>query len=56
MRPSKGSPLATLGRGYAVVRAHGAAVREATALSAGDRVEIELASGRLGARVEEVHP
>ncbi|MGI8861206.1 MAG: exodeoxyribonuclease VII large subunit [Gaiellaceae bacterium] len=48
------SPLATLARGYAVVRAGGEAVRTAEAVSAGDRLEIELAVGALGARVEEV--
>ena len=48
------SPLATLARGYAVVRAGGEAVRTAEAVSAGDRLEIELAAGALGARVEEV--
>jgi exodeoxyribonuclease VII large subunit len=50
------SPLATLGRGYAIVRAGGEALREAAAVSSGDRVEIELASGGLGARVEDVRP
>jgi exodeoxyribonuclease VII large subunit len=49
------SPHATLGRGYAIVRAGGAAVREAVALAPGDRLEIELASGGVGARVEDVH-
>jgi exodeoxyribonuclease VII large subunit len=48
------SPLATLGRGYAIVRAGGAAVREAAAVSPGERLEIELAAGSLGARVEDV--
>ena len=50
------SPLATLGRGYAIVRAHGAAVREASELTPGERLEIDLAMGALGARVEEVRP
>jgi exodeoxyribonuclease VII large subunit len=50
------SPLATLGRGYAIVRAGAVALRDASALSPGDRLEIELASGALGARVEEVRP
>jgi exodeoxyribonuclease VII large subunit len=50
------SPLATLARGYAIVRARGEAVREAASVSAGDRLEIELAAGGLGARVEEVRP
>jgi exodeoxyribonuclease VII large subunit len=48
------SPLATLGRGYAIVRAGGHALREAGAVAAGDALDIELASGSLGARVEEV--
>jgi exodeoxyribonuclease VII large subunit len=50
------SPLATLGRGYAIVRADGAALREAAAVAPGDPLEIELASGGLGARVEDVRP
>jgi len=50
------SPLATLGRGYAIVRAHGEVVRDAAVLSPGDRLEVELASGGAGARVEDVRP
>lgn len=50
------SPLATLARGYAIVRAGGEAVREAAAVSPGDRLEVELASGSLGARVEDTQP
>ncbi len=50
------SPLATLARGYAIVRAGGDAVREAASVSTGDRLEIELAAGGLGARVEDVRP
>jgi len=50
------SPLATLGRGYAIVRAGSAALRDATSVAAGDRVEIELARGGLGAVVEDVRP
>ena len=50
------SPLATLGRGYAIVRAGAVALREASAVTPGDRLEIELASGGLGARVEDVKP
>jgi len=50
------SPLATLGRGYAIVRAGSAALRDATSVAAGDRVEIELARGVLGAVVEDVRP
>ncbi len=48
------SPRATLARGYAVVRAGGEALREATATAAGDRLEIELAAGGLTATVVEV--
>lgn len=48
------SPLATLNRGYAIVRAHGEALREAAAVSPGERLEIELARGGIGARVEDV--
>ena len=50
------SPRATLARGYAIVRAGDAVVRDARAVASGSRVEIELASGGLGARVEEVRP
>jgi exodeoxyribonuclease VII large subunit len=50
------SPRATLARGYSIVRAAGAVVREAGAVEPGNRVEIELWSGGLAARVEEVRP
>jgi exodeoxyribonuclease VII large subunit len=50
------SPHATLARGYAVVRAGGHALREATAVEPGERLEVALASGSLGARVEDVNP
>ena len=50
------SPLATLDRGYAIVRAGAVALRDASAVSHGDRLEIELASGALGATVDEVRP
>jgi exodeoxyribonuclease VII large subunit len=50
------SPLATLGRGYAIVRAGAEAVRDAAAVSPGDHLEIELGSGSLGATVEDVRP
>jgi len=50
------SPLATLARGYAIVRSGGDALREAAAVAPGERLEIELALGRLGARVEDVRP
>jgi exodeoxyribonuclease VII large subunit len=50
------SPLATLGRGYAIVRSRAQAVRDAAVLTAGDRLDIELASGSVDARVEEIRP
>jgi exodeoxyribonuclease VII large subunit len=50
------SPLATLSRGYAIVRTGSNALRAAADVAAGDRVDIQLASGSLGARVEEVRP
>ena len=48
------SPRATLARGYAIVRAADAVVRDAATVVPGTALEIELASGGLGARVEEV--
>jgi len=50
------SPLATLGRGYAIVRSRAEAVREAAALTTGDALDIQLASGSVDARVEEIRP
>jgi exodeoxyribonuclease VII large subunit len=50
------SPHATLSRGYAIVRAGGEALRDAAAVEPGDRLEVELATGGLGARVEDVRP
>jgi len=50
------SPLATLNRGYAIVRANGQALRTATAVAAGDALDVQLATGSLGARVEDVRP
>jgi exodeoxyribonuclease VII large subunit len=47
------SPQATLERGYAFVRAKDAIVRSAGGLETGERVEVELAEGGFGARVEE---
>jgi exodeoxyribonuclease VII large subunit len=48
------APRATLERGYAIVRARGAIVRSADALSTAQQVDVELAQGSFGARVEEV--
>jgi exodeoxyribonuclease VII large subunit len=50
------SPLATLSRGYAIVRAGGEALRAATEVASGDALDVQLADGSLGARVEEVRP
>jgi exodeoxyribonuclease VII large subunit len=47
------SPRATLARGYAIVRADDAVVRAASALAPGGRVDVELAEGGFGARVED---
>lgn len=49
------SPLATLNRGYAVVRAGGGVVTAATDVALGDLLDVQLASGSLGATVSEVH-
>jgi exodeoxyribonuclease VII large subunit len=46
------SPRSTLDRGYAIVRRDEAIVRAAAAVSSGDRLEIEVADGRFGARAE----
>jgi exodeoxyribonuclease VII large subunit len=47
------SPKATLERGYAIVRAGEQIVRSGRAVEPGERVEVELAEGGFGARVEE---
>ncbi len=46
------SPRATLERGYAIVRVQEEIVRSAKSVSPGDAVEVEVADGRFGARVE----
>ncbi|MBA2537551.1 MAG: exodeoxyribonuclease VII large subunit, partial [Actinobacteria bacterium] len=43
-------------RGYAIVRASGGIVREAASLAPGKRVDVELAEGAFGARVEDLAP
>jgi exodeoxyribonuclease VII large subunit len=48
------SPLATLARGYAVVRSDGTALRDAAVVAPGAHLDIELAKGGLGATVDEV--
>jgi exodeoxyribonuclease VII large subunit len=50
------SPRGTLERGYAIVRAHDRILRSAADVGAGDAIEVELAEGALGARVEETRP
>jgi len=51
-------PMAVLGRGFAVVRRAGGgpAVRDASALSPGDTIDITFARGKAGARTERVEP
>jgi len=46
------SPHSTLERGYAIVRRDDAIVRTAATVDSGDRLEIEVADGRFGARAE----
>jgi exodeoxyribonuclease VII large subunit len=50
------SHQATLGRGYAIVRTDSGILRSASGVKPGERVEVELAEGGLGARVEESRP
>jgi exodeoxyribonuclease VII large subunit len=47
------SPRATLERGYAIVRSADELVRSGRAVEPGERVDVELAEGGFGARVEE---
>jgi exodeoxyribonuclease VII large subunit len=47
------SPQATLERGYAIVRAKEAIIRSGRSVEPGERVDVELAEGGFGARVEE---
>ena len=49
------SPLAVLQRGYAIAQKHdGQLLRQASAVSVGDDIQVRLARGRLDARVERV--
>lgn len=52
------SPDSVLARGYSITHdaESGAVLRAATATSAGRRVRIRLAAGRVGAKVDEVDP
>ena len=47
------SPQSTLERGYAIVRANELIVRSGQEVQPGERVEVELAEGGFGARVED---
>jgi exodeoxyribonuclease VII large subunit len=48
------APHATLERGYAIVRSGDAIVRSAGQVEPGRRIEVEVAEGAFGARVEDV--
>jgi exodeoxyribonuclease VII large subunit len=48
------APHATLERGYAIVRAGESIIRSGQQVEPGARIEVELAEGGLGARVEDV--
>jgi exodeoxyribonuclease VII large subunit len=47
------SPLQTLERGYAIVRTESRVVKDASSLDVGETVEVRVARGSFGARVEE---
>jgi exodeoxyribonuclease VII large subunit len=50
------SPLATLGRGYAIVQTQtGQVVRKASDVSVNDSIKTRLGSGHLDCRVEAIH-
>jgi exodeoxyribonuclease VII large subunit len=50
-------PLAVLGRGYALVTGpDGRTVTDASAVNAGDALDVQLARGRLRARAERSEP
>ena len=50
------SPVATLDRGYAIVRREGAVVSSAAALGSGDEIDVRLAEGGFSGTVGEVRP
>jgi exodeoxyribonuclease VII large subunit len=50
------SPLRTLQRGYAIVRTDSQVVTSSAAVAPGVRVDVRLAEGAFGARVEDVEP
>jgi len=47
------SPTSTLERGYAIVRGDSGIVRSADAVGPGERIDVQVADGRFGARVDE---
>jgi exodeoxyribonuclease VII large subunit len=47
------SPRSTLERGYSIVRGDAGIVRSAAAVAPGERIDVEVADGRFGARVDE---
>jgi exodeoxyribonuclease VII large subunit len=49
------SPLQTLERGYAIVRTESRVVTDASSLDVGNMVDVRVARGSFGARVEETH-
>ena len=50
------SPRATIARGYAIVRLDDVVVTDAGSVTAGARIDVELARGQLAAQVEDVRP
>ena len=50
------SPKATLNRGYAIVRTESHIVASAAEVAPGSHIDVELAAGAFGARVEDVRP
>ncbi len=49
------SPLKVLGRGYAIARKDGEAIRSVDGVSPGDRINVKLTGGSVDCAVEEVH-
>lgn len=50
------SPQSTLDRGYAIVRSAAGVVASAQTLAPGDAIDVRLADGSFGARVDETRP
>jgi len=50
------SPLAVLGRGYAIASTGRGVLRSAGEVASGDRVDVRLGEGRLDCTVDAVHP